>query len=229
MALDGKLVRFPASVLVSIRFGYESGSDRLMNFLSKLKKNRFGTHGGLAALDSIGFISSTRQTFPEWVSAYNVHAQIEGIDFALKYEAITFLWGEEGKCRIRLGQPLFAMPGAASVRVRIKTLANEKYTLSNAAASFAVDLTSMEQDDLSANLSPFIDLSLPVSIQSGYIYRIQAQVLDENGKVLSQTRIPPFQVKHVRGYVRIPFDTAFTPPKKRSRKHWARATVLLSD
>ena len=131
MSLNGNIVKYPASVLVSIKYGYESSSSRFMNWFSGIKKNRHGTHGGLAALDSTGIISSTRQTFPEWVSAYDIRHQIKGLNFALRYEDMTFLWKDDGTCRMRLGQALLDLPEADSIQLHIKTLANEKYTLSN--------------------------------------------------------------------------------------------------
>ncbi|MCJ7580452.1 MAG: hypothetical protein MUP98_07945, partial [Candidatus Aminicenantes bacterium] len=130
MSLNGNIVKYPASVLVSIRYGYESSSSRFMNWFSGIKKSRHGTHGGLAALDSVGFISSTRQTFPEWVSAYNIRHQIKGLNFALRYEDLTFLWKDDATCWMRLGQALLDLPDADSIQFRIQTLANEKYTVS---------------------------------------------------------------------------------------------------
>jgi hypothetical protein len=218
MALNGELVRYPASVLVSFKYGYESGSDRLMNLLSGLKKSRHGTHGGLAALDSIGFISSTRQTFPGWVSAYQVHNQIQGTRFALKYEAMTFIWDEGGACKMRLGQSLLEKPEAVSLRFRLKTLANKKYTLSKKCHLFSVGLKASDRKKSQPLQSRFMDINLPCTINSGYIYQLQAQVLDNQDKIIAQTKTKPFQINHIRGYIRIPLQTFFNPPKQNNRK-----------
>lgn len=228
MALNSPYVRYPANVLASIKYGYESGSDRIMNILAGLKKNRHGTHGGLALLDSIGFISSTRQIFPEWVSAYDVHREIKDGEFVLKYEDLTFLWVEDGQCRMRLGQSLLEIPDAASVRFQIKTLANQKYTLYNVSKSFAMNIPSKKEREYSLS-SDFFDVPLPTSIQPGHIYQIRAHVLDELGNVIAETKTRPFPISHVSGYIRIPLHNFFHPPKVISRKHWARVTQLLPN
>jgi len=224
MALNGNIVKYPASVLVSLKYGYESSSSRFMNWFSGIKKNRHGTHGGLAALDSIGFISSTRQTFPEWVSAYDIRHQIKGFNFALRYEDMTFLWKDDGTCRMRLGQALLDLPEADSIQLHIKTLANEKYTLSNARDVFAVNLSSQNNQPESDRV---LDIPLSSAINNGCIYRIEAHVLNSVGNIIAQTKTRPFRIKHVRGYLRIPLQNHFVHPKKNSKRHWAHAKQIV--
>ena len=228
MALNGNIVKYPASVVVSIKYGYESSSSRFMNWFSGIKKNRHGTHGGLAALDSIGFISSTRQTFPDWVSSYEIRHQIKGFNFALRYEDMTFLWNDDGACRMRLGQELLDLPGTKSIQLCIKTLANEKYTLSNASDVFAVNLFSQNNGNDSSDSKRFIDVPLSTTINPGYIYRIEAHVLNPRGDIIALTRTKPFRIKHVRGYLRIPLQNHFSRPKKNSKRNWVHAKQIVT-
>ena len=227
MALNGSAVKYPASVLVSIKYGYESSSSRFMNWISGLKKNRHGTHGGLAALDSVGFISSTQQTFPEWVSAYDIRHQIKGFNFALKYEDMTFLWRDDGTCLMRLGQALLDRPELASIQFLIKTLANKKYTLSNTAEVFTVNLSSNSSGKSQAESGEILDIPLPISIKSGYIFKIEAHVLNLNGDIIALTKTQPFRIKHVRGYLRIPLSHHLSRPRKNSKKQWAQPVKLV--
>ncbi len=228
MALNGNIVKYPASVLVSIKYGYESSSSRFMNWFSGIKKNRHGTHGGLAALDSIGVISSTQQAFPEWVSAYDIRNQIKDFNFALRYEDMTFLWKDDGTCRMRLGQALLDLPEAESIQLHIKTLANEKYTLSNTHDVFAVNLSSQNKGNNQLESGRIFDVPLPTDINSGYIYRIEAHVLNSEGDIIAQTKTKPFRIKHVRGYLRIPIQNHFTHPKKNAKRHWAHPKQIVS-
>ncbi|MFC2160043.1 hypothetical protein ACFLRW_01125 [Acidobacteriota bacterium] len=228
MSLNGNIVKYPASVLVSIKYGYESSSSRFLNWFSGIKKSRHGTHGGLAALDSIGFISSTRQVFPEWMSAYEIQDQIKDLNFALRYEDMTFLWNDDGTCRMRLGQELLDLAGAESIQFYIKTLANEKYTLSNTRDIFAVNLSSQNKGNGQAESEGIFDVPLPSSINSGYIYRIEAHVLNFEKNIIAQTKTKPFRIKHVRGYLRIPLQNYFSQPKKNSKRQWAHAKQIVS-
>ena len=226
MSLNGNIVKYPASVLVSIKYGYESSSSRFMNWFSGIKKSRHGTHGGLAALDSLGFISSTRQSFPEWVSAYDIRHQIDGFNFALRYEDLTFLWNDDGASRMRLGQALLEFPEAETIQFCIKTLANEKYTLSNAYDVFAVDLSSPNNGNGSPDSATFCDVPLSTAIHPGFIYRIEAHVLDSGGAIIAMTKTKPFRIKHIRGYLRIPIQNHFVQPKKNSKRHWVHAREI---
>jgi len=227
MSLNGNIVKYPASVLVSIKYGYESSSSRFLNWFSGIKKSRHGTHGGMAALDSIGFIASTRQAFPEWVSAYEIQAQIKDLNFALRYEDMTFLWKDDGTCRMRLGQGLLDLPEAESLQFYIRTLANEKYTLSNTCDVFAVDLYSPSNGNGQSKSEGIIDLPLSTEINSGFIYRIEAQVLNSGGNIIAQTKTRPFRIKHVRGYLRIPLQNHFSHPKKNLKRQWANASQIV--
>ncbi len=229
MGMNGNTVKYPASVLVSIKYGYESSSSRFMNWFSGIKKNRHGTHGGLAALDSVGFIASTRQTFPEWVSAYDIHHQIKDFNFALRYEDMTFLWKDDGTCRMRLSQTLLDLPEATTLQMQIKTLANEKYTLSNTRDVFTVKLSSINNGQNQQKSQRFLDVPLPPTINSGYIYQIEAQVLNSEGGIIAQTHTKPFRIKHVRGYLRIPFQNHFAQPKKNSKRRWAHAKQIVTQ
>jgi hypothetical protein len=226
MALNGNVVKYPASVLVSIKYGYESSSSRFMNWISGIKKSRHGTHGSLAALDSTGFISSTRQTFPEWVSAYDIRHQIKGLNFSLRYEDMTFLWKDDTTCRIRFGQSLLDLPEANSIQLHIKTLANEKYTLSNATDVFTVDLLSQDNGKSQEDSGGVFDVPLSTDINNGYIYRIEAYVLNSEGDIIAQTKTRPFRIRHVRGYLRIPLQDHFAQPKKNSKKHWMHSKQI---
>ncbi len=228
MSLNGNTVKYPASVLVSIKYGYESSSSRFMNWFSGIKKNRHGTHGGLAALDSVGFISSTQQIFPEWVSSYDIRHQIKDLNFALRYEDMTFLWNEDGVCRMRLGQELLDLPGTESLQLCIKTLANEKYTLSNTHDVFSVNLISQNKGNDSSDVKRFFDVPLSTTINPGYIYRIEAHVLNSRGDIIALTKTKPFKIKHVRGYLRIPIQNHFSRPKKNSKRNWANAKQIVS-
>jgi len=227
MSLNGDIVKFPASVIVSIKFGYESSSSRFLNWISGIKKNRHGTHGGIAALDSIGFISSTQKTFPEWISAYDIQHQIKDLNFALRYEDLTFLWNDDGSCKMRLGQDLLDLPEAESIQFHIKTLANEKYTLSNMRDVFAVNLTTQNNGNGQPELGEFFDVPLTTAIHSGYIYRIEAHVLNSEGNVIAKTKTKPFKIKHVRGYLRIPIQNHFDHPKKNLKRQWAHAQQIV--
>lgn len=227
MSLNGNIVKYPASVLVSIKYGYESSSSRFMNWFSGIKKNRHGTHGGLASLDSIGFISSTQQIFPEWVSSYDIRHQFKDLNFTLRYEDMTFLWNDDGACRMRLGQELLDLPGTESIQLRIKTLANEKYTLSNTHDVFAVNLISQNNGNDSLDAKRFFDVPLPTTINPGYIYRIEAHVLNSRGDIIALTKTKPFRIKHVRGYLRIPIQNHFSRPKKNSKRNWAHANQIV--
>ncbi|MCJ7582336.1 MAG: hypothetical protein MUP98_17615, partial [Candidatus Aminicenantes bacterium] len=208
-------------------YGYESSSSRFMNWFSGIKKSRHGTHGGLAALDSVGFISSTRQTFPEWVSAYNIRHQIKGLNFALRYEDLTFLWKDDATCWMRLGQALLDLPDADSIQFRIQTLANEKYTVSNANDVFAVNLSSQNKKNGHPEPGKIFDIPLSTAINSGFIYRIEAHVLNSEGKIIAQTKTTPFRIKHVRGYLRIPLQNHFDTPKKNSKSPWEHAQQIV--
>ncbi|MEE8378238.1 MAG: hypothetical protein V3R45_07675, partial [Candidatus Aminicenantaceae bacterium] len=227
MSLNGNIVKYPASVLVSIKYGYESSSSRFMNWFSGIKKNRHGTHGGLAALDSVGFISSTQQIFPEWVSSYDIRHQIKDLNFALRYEDMTFLWNDDGACRMRLGQELLDLAETGSIQLRIKTLANEKYTLSNTHDVFTVNLVSQNNGNDSSDVKRFFDVPLSTTINPGYIYRIEAHVLNSSGDIIALTKTKPFRIKHVRGYLRIPIQNHFSRPKKNSKRNWAHAKQIV--
>lgn len=227
MSLNGNIVKYPASVLVSIKYRYESSSSRFMNWFSGIKKNRHGTHGGLAALDSVGFISSTQQIFPEWVSSYDIRHQIKDLNFALRYEDMTFLWNDDGACRMRLGQELLDLAETGSIQLRIKTLANEKYTLSNTHDVFTVNLVSQNNRNDSSDVKRFFDVPLSTTINPGYIYRIEAHVLNSSGDIIALTKTKPFRIKHVRGYLRIPIQNHFSRPKKNSKRNWAHAKQIV--
>lgn len=200
-------VNHPASVLVSLKRGFESGS-KFMKFLAKFK-GRSGTHGGLAAYESLGAISSTDFTFPEWVPAYEVHNLIEGHDFEKRFEAMTLIWKEGGKCLMRFGQPLLDIAGMASVEFTLQTYDFEKQRFSNSYDLYKVKIPERMNDGPSHGKARYYDVTLSKTLEPEAIYQIQTEVLDASHRVVAQLRTKRIQVMPFKGYATFPIKKIF--------------------
>ena len=205
--LTPKGINHPASVLVSLKQGFESGN-RFMKFLS-IFKGRSGTHGGLEASESLGVISSTDFTFPEWVPAYEVHNLIEGYDFENRFEAVTLIWEETGKCVMRFGQPLLDIPGAASVEFKVQTYDYQKQQFSNSYDLYKVKIPERLNDAFSHGKARYYDITLPKALNREEVYQIQTRVLDASHRVLVQIKTERIQVMPFKGYSTFPINEIF--------------------
>jgi len=220
--ITGRDVNNPASILVSLKPGHESGS-KFIKFFSHFK-GRSGTHGSLNALDSIGFISSTDYDFPEWVSAYDFHKHIEGFDFEKRFDALTLIsWGEE-KCKIRIGQPLLDIPGAASVRFSVKAYDYMRQRFSRSYDLYEVSIPIQVNYPSLHGQPRFFDAELPKCPGTRVWYLLQAQVLDSNRKVIARLETKRFHIMPYWGYKKFSVKKIFKKGKKLQLSHLGRGT-----
>lgn len=195
-------VNYPASVLVSLKRGFESGS-KFMKFLAKFK-GRSGTHGGLAACESLGVISSTDFSFPEWVPAYEVHKLIPGYDFKKRFEAVTLIWKEGGKCLMRFGQPLLDLPGVASVEFKVQTFDYQKHEFSSSYDLYRVKIPEGMDNGFSHGKARYYDVTLPKLLKAEEVYQIQTKVLDASHRAVAELRTKRIQIMPFKGYSTFP-------------------------
>lgn len=200
-------VNNPASILVSLKRGFESGS-KFMKFLAKFK-GRSGTHGGLAEYESLGLISSTEFSFPEWVPAYEVHRLIEGHDFEKRFEAMTLIWKEGGKCRMRFGQPLLDLPGVTSVEFKVQTLDYQKNEFSSSYDLYRVKIPESMDNGYSHGKARFYDVTLPERLKVEEVYQIQTKVLDASHRVIAELRTKRIQIMPFKGYSAFPIKKIY--------------------
>ena len=205
-------VNHPASVIVSLKPGYESGS-KFMKFLS-IFKGRSGTHGALAALESIGIISSTDYEFPEWIPAREVHKLIEGYDFGERFEAMTLIWTENGNCKMRLGQPLLDIPDIASVQFIIQVFDQKRSRFSRPYDLYKMKLPSGYIQASSLGEPRFFDAILPKAPKQEVLFQLQARVLDVNSRVVAKLKTKRLTIMRYQGYSKFPVKKIFIPPKK---------------
>ena len=220
--ITGRDVNHPASILVSLKPGHESGS-KFIKFFSQFK-GRSGTHGSLNALDSIGFISSTDYDFPEWVTAYNFHKHIEGYDFEKRFDALTLIsWGEE-RSIIRIGQPLLDIPGAASLRFSVKAYDYQRQRFSKSYDLYEVGIPLRANHPSSHGQARFFDAELPKCPKTGVWYLLQAQVLDSNRKVIAQLETKRFHIMPYWGYKKFSVRKVYKKGRKLSISHLGGGT-----
>lgn len=205
-------VNHPASVIVSLKPGYESGS-KFMKFLSKLR-GRSGTHGGLAALESVGIISSTNYDFPEWVPAREVHKLIEGYDFGKRFEAMTLIWTGNGNCKMRFGQSLLDIPDIASVQFIIQIFDHQRHRFSRSYDLYKMKISSRRIQSSSLGNPRFFDVLLPKTPKPDVLFQLQARVLDVNGRVVAKLKTKRLTIMHYKGYSKFPIKKIFEPPRK---------------
>jgi len=210
--ITGRDVNNPASILVSLKPGHESGS-KFIKFFSQFK-GRSGTHGSLNALDSIGFISSTDYDFPEWVTAYGFHKHIKGFDFEKRFDALTLIsWGEE-KCLARIGQPLLDIPGAASVRFSVKKYDHRRQRFSTSYDLYELEIPLSVNSPSSHGQPRFFDAELPKCLDTRVWYLLQAQVLDSNHRVIARLETKRFHIMPYWGYRKFSVKKIFKKGKK---------------
>lgn len=210
--LTQRCVNHPASVIVSLKKGWESGN-KFMKFLSKLR-GRSGTHGALAALESVGIISSTDYEFPEWVPAREVHKLIEGYDFGKRFEAMTLIWTGSGNCKMRFGQPLLDIPDIASVQFIIQVFDQQRSRFSRSYDLYKMKLPSRHIQASSLGKPRFFDAILPKTPKQEVLFQLQARVLDVNGRVVAKLKIKRLTIMCYKGYSKFPIKKIFIPPKK---------------
>lgn len=210
--LTQRRVNHPASVIVSLKKGWESGS-KFMKFLSKLR-GRSGTHGALAALESIGIISSTDYDFPEWVPAREVHELIEGYDFEKRFEAMTLIWTGNGNCKMRFGQPLLDIPDIASVQFIIQIFDHQRHRFSRSYDLYKMKLPSGYIQASSLGEPRFFDAILPKAPKQEVLFQLQARVLDVNGRVVAKLKTKRLTIMRYKGYSKFPIKKIFNPPRK---------------
>jgi len=210
--LTQRRVNHPASVIVSLKKGWESGS-KFMKFLSKLR-GRSGTHGALAALESVGIISSTDYEFPEWVPAREVHKLIEGYDFGKRFEAMTLLWTGNGNCKMRLGQPLLDIPGIASVQFIIQVFDQQRSRFSRSYDLYKMKLPSRYIHASSLGDPRFLDAILPKAPKQEVMFQLKSRVLDVNGRVVAKLKTKRLTIMRYKGYSKFPIKKIYNPPKK---------------
>ncbi len=210
--LTQQRVNHPASVIVSLKKGWESGN-KFMKFLSKLR-GRSGTHGALAALESVGLISSTGYEFPEWVPARDVHKLIEGFDFGKRFEAMTLIWAGNGNCKMRFGQPLLDIPDIASVQFIVQIFDHQRHRFSRSYDLYKMKLPSGYIQVSSLGHPRFFDATLPKNPKPEVLFQLQARGLDVNGRVIAKLKTKRLAIMRYRGYQRFPINRIYGPPKK---------------
>ncbi|NIM59353.1 MAG: hypothetical protein GTO16_10485 [Candidatus Aminicenantes bacterium] len=210
--LSHRRVNHPASVIVSLKKGWESGN-RFIKFLAKLR-GRFGTHGALAALESVGVISSTDYEFPEWIPARGVHKLIEGYDFGKRFEAMTLIWTGNGNCKARFGQPLLDLPDIDSVQFIIQVFDQQRSRFSRSYDLYSMKLPSRYVQASSLGNARFFDVLLPKTPAQGILFQLQARALDVRGRVVAKLKTKRITIKRHRGYSKVPIKKIFVPPKK---------------
>ena len=215
--LTQRRVNHPASVIVSLKPGHESGS-KFMKFLSKLR-GRSGTHGALAALESVGLISSTDHEFPEWVPAREVHKLIEGYDFGKRFEAMTLIWTGNGNCKMRFGQPLLDIPDIASVQFIVQVFDRQRSRFSRSYDLYKMKLPSGYIQVSSLGNHRFFDVSLPKTPKPEALFQLKARVLDDNGRVVAKLKTKRLTIMRYKGYSKFPIKKIFNPPKKHLAWH----------
>jgi len=212
--ITGLDVNNPASILVSLKPGHESGS-KFIKFFSHFK-GRSGTHGSLNALDSIGFISSTDYDFPEWVTARDFHKHIDGYDFEKRFNALTLIsWGEE-KCLVRIGQPLLDIPDAASVRFSVKKYDQKRQGFSKSYDLYELEIPLRVNHPSSHGQARFFDAELPKCLETRVWYLLQAQVLDSNRRVIARLETKRFHIMPYWGYIKFSVRKVYKKGKKLS-------------
>ena len=205
-------VNHPASVVVSLKKGSESGS-KFMKFLS-IFKGRSGTHGALAAIDSVGFLSSTGYDFPEWVPSREIHNLIAGHDFEKRFEAMTLLHKEKGKCIMRFGQPLLDIPNVTSVQFTVQTFDYQEKRFSRSYDLYKVRIPSRINRASLYGQPRFFDVTLPKELTPHNIYRFKAHVLDTNHRVIARFQTGRFEIMPFSGYTKFSIQKIFKSPKK---------------
>jgi hypothetical protein len=210
--LTQRRVNHPASVIVSLKPGHESGS-KFMKFLS-IFKGRSGTHGALAAFESVGIISSTDYEFPEWVPAREVHKLIEEYDFGKRFEAMTMIWAENGNCEMRFGQPLLDIPNIASVQFIIQVFDQQRSRFSRSYDLYKMKLPSGYIQASSLGKPRFFDAILPKAPKQEALFQLQARVLGINGRVVAKLKTKRLTIMRYKGYSKFPIKKIFNPPKK---------------
>ncbi|MFB0544310.1 MAG: hypothetical protein ACETVN_01235 [Asgard group archaeon] len=210
--LTQRRVNHPASVVVSLKKGYESGS-KFMKFLLILK-GRSGTHGALAALESVGIISSTDYEFTEWVPAREVHKLIEGYDFEKRFEAMTLIWTGNGNSKMRFGQPLLDIPNIASVQFIIQVFDQQRNRFSRSYDLYTVKIPSRHIQASSLGKPRFFDALLPKTPKQEVLFQLQARVLNVNGRVVAKLKTKRLTIMRYKGYSKFPIKKIFNPPRK---------------
>ncbi|NIO49067.1 MAG: hypothetical protein GTN73_06495 [Candidatus Aminicenantes bacterium] len=210
--LTQRRVNHPASVIVSLKKGWESGN-KFMKFLSKLR-GRSGTHGALAAFESVGLISSTGYEFPEWVPAREVHKLIEGYDFGKRFEAMTLIWAGNGNCKMRFGQPLLDIPDIASVQFIVQIFDHQRHRFSRSYDLYKLKLPSRYIQASSLGNPRFFDATLPKTPKPEVLFQLQARGLDANGRVVAKLKTKRLTIMRYKGYQKFPIKRIFGPPKK---------------
>jgi hypothetical protein len=210
--LTQRRVNHPASVIVSLKKGWESGS-KFMKFLSKLR-GRSGTHGALAGFESVGIICSTDYEFPEWVPAREVHKLIEGYDFGKRFEAMTLIWTENGNCKMRFGQPLLDIPDIDSVQFTVQVFDQQRSRFSRSYDLYEMRLPSRYIQASSIGNARFFDVFLPKNPKQEVLFQLRARVLDANGRVVAKLKTKRLTIMRYKGYSKVPIKKIFMPPKK---------------
>ena len=210
--LTQRRVNHPASVIVSLKKGWESGS-KFMKFLSKLR-GRSGTHGALAGFESVGIICSTDYEFPEWVPAREVHKLIEGYDFGKRFEAMTLIWTGNGNCKMRFGQPLLDIPDIDSVQFTVQVFDQQRSRFSRSYDLYEMRLPSRYIQASSIGNARFFDVFLPKNPKQEVLFQLQARVLDANGRVVAKLKTKRLTIMRYKGYSKVPIKKIFMPPKK---------------
>lgn len=210
--ITGRDVNNPASILVSLKPGHESGS-KFIKFFSHFK-GRSGTHGSLNALDSIGFISSTDYDFPEWVTAYDFHKHIKGFDFEKRFAGLTLISRGEEKCLMRVGQPLLDIMGAASVRFSVKKYDHQRQRFSTSYDLYELEIPLSVNPPFSHGKARFFDAELPKCLDTRVWYLLQAQVLDSNHRVIARLETKRFHIMPYWGYRKFSVKKVFKKGRK---------------
>lgn len=213
--LSHRGINHPASVAVSLKKGCESGN-KFMKFLS-IFKGRSGTHGALAAIDSVGFLTSTDYSFPDWVPARDIHTLIEGHDFERRFEALTLLQGQNGRCKLRLGRPLLDIPDIATIRFVVRTYNHNENRFSNSYEAFEVKIPSYMSDISLYDQPRYFDVELPKTFDLLLICQFQGYVLDTNKRIIARLETRRFQIMPFRGYQTFSIEKIFKSPKKHLR------------
>lgn len=205
-------VNHPASVAVSLKIGCESGS-KFMKFLS-IFKGRKGTHGALSDVESLGFLSSTDYSFPDWVPSRDIHTLIEGHDFEKRFEPLTLLNGENGQCKLRFGHPLLDIPGVAQVRFAVQTYDHDVKRFPNSYEIFEVKIPSHMSDVSFYGQPRYFDVKLPKTFDPMNMHQFQVHVLNLDNRIIARFKTERFRIMPFRGYQIFYIKKIFNPPKK---------------
>ncbi len=173
-------VHYPASVCVSLKLGYEHGHMWTLNLGGKIDRHRSGTHGALAAVDSLGVIASTDGTFPEFVPANEVHQWIPQYDQTERYAPLSVLFNPNGSATWRVGRQLVENFKQAQLEVSVSTYNFSYNSFDTPKKEFLMAFENLKPNETQSYFdSPGENIFVP-----GKTVRMQMRLTNKSGKLL---------------------------------------------